>query len=148
MAELYARRWEHELYFRELKRQLRKTDLLQSHTVDTAAQEVAALVLASGVLAAERLTAAGDDLSVLRISFPKLLRVVHALWLTVELGAGILTDAQTQQILARGQAQLRRHLTAPRRSRSCPRKVRQTVKTWPRLMRNESIEGPYQFDVL
>ena len=42
LAQLYARRWEHELYFREVKRQLRKTDLLQSHTVDTAAQEVAA----------------------------------------------------------------------------------------------------------
>lgn len=35
LAELYARRWEHELYYRELKRQLRKTDVLQSHTVET-----------------------------------------------------------------------------------------------------------------
>ena len=34
---VYAQRWEHELYFREVKRQVRKTDLLQSHTVETAA---------------------------------------------------------------------------------------------------------------
>jgi hypothetical protein len=43
LAQLYAHRWEHELYFREVKRQVRKTDLLQSHTVETAAQEIAAL---------------------------------------------------------------------------------------------------------
>jgi DDE family transposase len=37
LAQLYARRWDHELYFRELKRQLRKTVVLQSHTIETAA---------------------------------------------------------------------------------------------------------------
>ena len=52
LAQLYAQRWEHELYFRELKRTVRKTDRLQSHTVETAAQEIAALVLVSAVLAA------------------------------------------------------------------------------------------------
>ena len=35
LAQLYAQRWEHELYFREVKRHLRKTGVLQSHTVDT-----------------------------------------------------------------------------------------------------------------
>ena len=49
LAQLYARRWEYELYFRELKRQLRKTDVLQSHTIETAAQEIAALVLVSAL---------------------------------------------------------------------------------------------------
>ena len=34
-------RWEHELFYRELKRQLRKSAILQSHTVTTAAQEIA-----------------------------------------------------------------------------------------------------------
>ena len=148
LAQLYARRWEHELYFREVKRQLRTTDLLQSHTVDTAAPEVAALVLASAVLAVERATVADDEVPVWRVSFPKLLRVVQAMWPTVELGAGILTERQTQQILRRGQAQLQHQLTKPRRSRSCPRKVRQPVKRWPRLIRNESTEGPFHFDVL
>ncbi len=47
LAQLYARRWEHELYHRELTWHLRKTDVLQSHTPETAAQEMAALVLAS-----------------------------------------------------------------------------------------------------
>ena len=47
LAQLCARRWEHELYFRELKRQVRRTAVLQSHTVETAAQEIAALILVS-----------------------------------------------------------------------------------------------------
>ena len=35
LAQLYAQRWEHELYFREVKRQVRKTDLLaESHDRD------------------------------------------------------------------------------------------------------------------
>ena len=49
LIELYARRWEHELYYRELKRQLRKSEVLQSHTVETGAQEIAAAVLASAL---------------------------------------------------------------------------------------------------
>ena len=43
-------RWEHELYDRELKRPWRKSQVLQSHTLETGAQEIAALVL-DGVLA-------------------------------------------------------------------------------------------------
>jgi Transposase DDE domain len=54
LAQLYAARWEHELYFREAKRVLRQTDVLQSHTVVTAAQEIAAIVLATALLARER----------------------------------------------------------------------------------------------
>jgi hypothetical protein len=148
LAALYARRWEHELYFREVKHHLRRTDLLQSHTVETAAQEVAAIVIASALLAVERAAAAGDAVPVLRVSVAKVLRVVQALWLTIELGDDLLTDHQIQQIMRRGQRQLRACLTAPTRSRSCPRKIRQPVTKWPRLIRNESIEGPVHFTVL
>jgi len=45
LARVYASRWEPELYVREIKRQLRRTALLQSHTVETGAQEIAAIVL-------------------------------------------------------------------------------------------------------
>ena len=51
LARLYAQRWEHGLYFREVKRHLRRSDLLQSHTVETAAQEIAAM--ASALLAVD-----------------------------------------------------------------------------------------------
>jgi hypothetical protein len=148
LAQLYAQRWEHELYFRDVKRQLRKTAVLQSHTVDTGAQEIAAVVLASAVLAAERAATAGDHLATLRISFPKLLQVVQAMWFTVAFGDGILTERQMQRMMKRGYAHLRQCRTPARRSRSCPRKVRQPVTRWPRLMRNESIEGPFHLEIL
>ena len=68
LARAYASRWEHELYFRELKRQLRRTVVLQSHTVETGAQEIAAIILASAVVATERARAATGTIPPLRIS--------------------------------------------------------------------------------
>jgi hypothetical protein len=49
LRELCARRWEHEWYYRELKHPLRQSEVLQSHTLETGAQEIAAGVLASAV---------------------------------------------------------------------------------------------------
>ena len=149
LAQLYAQRWEHELYFRELKRQVRRTDVLQSHTLTTAAQEIAALVLVSAVLAAERLRAAGGQLPVLRVSFAKLLeRCVKPMWLYLDLGHGVLTDSQANQIMKRGYARMRRYITPPRRARSCPRAVRQPIQAWPRLLQTHSIEGPMHFQLV
>lgn len=143
LAQLYAQRWEHELYFRELKRQVRKTDRLQSHTIETAAQEIAALVLVSALLAAERRRAAGDQLPVLRVSFTKLLELcVKPMWLWVDLGRGVLSDHQLTQIMKRGYLRMRRYVTPRRRPRSCPRAVRQPIQAWPRLLQTQSIHGP------
>jgi len=146
LAELYAQRWEHELYFREVKRHVRKTDRLQSHTIETAAQEIAALVLVSALLAAERVRAAGGQLPVLRVSFTKILELcVKPMWLWLELGSGILTDHQLTQIMKRGYQRMRRYVTPPRRARSCPRAVRQPIQAWPRLRHTQSIDGPMHF---
>lgn len=146
LAQLYAQRWEHEVYFRELKRQVRTTAVLQSHTVETGAQEIAALVLVSALLAAERLRAAGGHVPVRRISFTKLLELcVKPMWLWVDLGHGVLTDQQLTTILKRGTARMRRYLTPPRRARTCPRAVRQPVHAWPRLLQARSINGAMHF---
>jgi hypothetical protein len=147
LAQLYAHRWEHELYFREVKCALRKTDVLQSHTVETAAQEIAAIVLASAVLAAERQRAATPDLPALRISFPKLLDVVTALWTWVDLGNGILTDPQLTRIFKRGYARIRQCVTPARRALTCPRAVRQPVQAWPRLRQPRSSQGPWEVQI-
>jgi Transposase DDE domain len=146
LIELYARRWEHELYYRELKRQLRKSDVLQSHTVETGAQEIAAVVLASALLARARARAAAGAAPVLRVSFVKLLELMRPLWLTLALGGDLLSARQKQQLTERfleraGQLVTRRR----RRPRSCPRAVRQPVSAWPRLRRNQSWEGPVRF---
>lgn len=144
LAQVYTQRWEHELYFREIKRQLRKTDVLQSHTVETGAQEIAALVLASAVLAAERQRAAGA-LPALRISFPKLLEVVTAVWWWVDLGDGILSEQQLDRITKRGYARMRQCLTPVRRARTCPRAVRQPTQAWPRMMQPQSVQGQWSY---
>jgi hypothetical protein len=149
LAQLYAHRWEHELYFRELKRQVRKTDLLQSHTLETAAQEIAALILVSALLAAERLRAAGGQIPVWRVSFAKILELcVKPMWLWLDLGQGVLTDHQLTQIMKRGYQRMRRYLTPPRRARSCPRAVRQPIQAWPRLLKTQSIEGAMHFQLV
>lgn len=147
LAQLYARRWEHELYYRELKRAVRKGDVLQSHTVDTGAQEIAALVLVSALLAAERARAATAEIPPLRVSFIKVLQVVQSMWLFFGVFEDVITKRQKDQIVRRGETLMRRFVTAKRRPRSCPRAVRQPVRGWPRLLRTESIEGPLHFEV-
>jgi hypothetical protein len=148
LAPLYAQRWEHELYYRELKRQLRRSEVLQSHTLETAAQEIAALVLCSALLSAERARAASGQVPVLRVSFVKVLELLRPLWLTLALGEDLLSEGQKDQLVRRFYEQMRRCVSAPRRSRSCPRAVRQPVSGWPRLLRNESVEGPLHFQLL
>jgi hypothetical protein len=149
LAQLYAQRWEHELYFRELKRQVRKPDVLQSHTVVTWAQEIAALVLVSALIAAERMRAAGGRLPVLRISFRKILELgVKPLWFYLDIGHGVLTESQIRRLTRRSYARMRRYVTPPRRARSCPRAVRQTVKAWPRLMKRTASTGEMHFQLV
>jgi hypothetical protein len=70
LARQYAQRWEHELYHRELKLDVRNAPILASHTVETALQEIAAVVLASAVVARVRVeTADGLKLPARRLSF-------------------------------------------------------------------------------
>jgi hypothetical protein len=148
LAQLYARRWEHELYFRELKRQVRKTAVLQSHTVETAAQEIAALILVSALIATERARAAPHDIAVLRVSFAKVLDWVRASWLVLTQFDDIVTKRQMKTFFSRAYQQMGRCIAAERRPRSYPRAVRQPVSRWPRLLRNQSSNGPLHFKVL
>jgi hypothetical protein len=57
LARHYAQRWEHELYHREVKLDVRNATVLASHTLETALQEIAALVLASAAIACLRVEA-------------------------------------------------------------------------------------------
>ena len=148
LAKLYATRWEQELYFRNAKRVLRQTDVLQSHTVETGAQEIAAIILVTALLARERAQAANGQVPVLRIKFGVVLAIVRSTWFSLGPIEDLLTEKQKAQIVARGQALMRRSLTGPRRSRTNPRAVRQPVTKWPRLMQTDSVEAPLQFRVV
>ena len=150
LIDLYARRWEHELYYRELKRQLRKSEVLQSHTVETGAQEIAAVVLASALLARERARAAAGEVPVLRISFIQTLELLRPLSLTLAIGGELLSRRQKAQLTEKVLAFAGRWCVTRRRKRprSGPRAVRQPVSGWPRLRRNQSWEGPVHCKLL
>ena len=148
LAQLYAARWEHELYFREAKRVLRHTDLLQSHTVVTAAQEIAAIVLATALLARERAQVATGPIPALRVKFGVVLAIVRSTWFFLGPCEDLLTDRLKDQIVQRGQTLMRRCVTAKRRPRTNPRAVRQPIRKWPRLLETQSVEGPWQFKII
>ncbi len=148
LVELYGQRWEQELYFRQLKLQLRRTDLLQSHTVTTAAQEIALLILATAMIARERVRAARGVAPVLRVSFAKVLELLRPLWLFLALSQGIINESQQRKVAQRYYDCMLLKLVQERQPRSCPRKVRQPVCKWPRLMKTESWEGPLIFSIL
>jgi hypothetical protein len=81
LLKLYGFRWEHEIFYKELKINMSGGEVLRSHTPETAAQEVAALLMACSIIAGERLTVSRTgELNPLSISFIKTLEEMNALW--------------------------------------------------------------------
>jgi len=144
LAEHYARRWEHELYYRELKLDVRSSPVLSSHTLETALQEVAALVLAMAVVAHVRVAAADyAQVPPQRISFLKILLLTQQLWQSFAWGRRTRTARQTRAIVDDFFASVAMLAVLPaRRARSCPRAVRQPVSSWPRKLAQPSHRGP------
>ena len=148
LLELYARRWEQESFYKELKVDLRSTPLVQSHTPLTAAQEIAALIMAYAILVEQRIqVAAIDQVEVLRISFLKTLEAVRGLWRFLEVSDGILTVEQVRKIVWRTMRQIAEMAIPKRRQRSCPRALRQPVSSWPRLLKNTYQKGAIKYSV-
>lgn len=146
LLALYARRWEQEMMYKEIKIDMRGGDLLHSHTVETAAQEIAALVIAHAILAQQRLKVAGavtDD--VLRISFGQTLTLVRSLWLVLAATRGILDPEQTVAMTQRVMPMIAKMALPKRRKRSCPRAVRQPIGSWPRLTKNTYSTGATEY---
>ena len=143
LARQYAQRWEHELYHRELKLDVRNAPILASHTVETALQEIAAVVLASAVVARVRVeTTDGLKLPVRRLSFYKLMLATRQLWGTFELAGTSLPPAIKARIWKQYLENVRRTAILPeRRSRSCPRVLRRPVSKWPRKIDQPSYTG-------
>ena len=146
---LYARRWEQETFYKELKVDMRSTPLVQSHTPLTAAQEIAALILAYAILVEERIkVAAVKQVEVLRISFLKTLEAVRGLWRFLEVTEDMLTVAQVKKVVQRTMRQIAEMAIPKRRQRSCPRAIRQPVSSWPRLLKNTYQDGAVACEVL
>lgn len=149
LLKLYGFRWEHEIFYKELKINMRGGDVLHSHTPETAAQEVAALLMACAIIAEQRLAAArSGDVDPLSISFAKTLEQMNAFWMILAVSDGLLTQVTMLNMFHRVRESILRQATPPRRKRSCPRKVRQPIGGWPRLTVNESNEGDFIFETV
>jgi hypothetical protein len=149
LMALYAGRWEQEIFYKELKIEMRGGELLRSHTPETAVQEIAALLMACSLMAGVRAEVArSGKLEPLRISFVKTLGRVRSLWMVLCAAEGLIDEESARQLVGRIMEQILAEATPPRRNRSCPRKVRQPVSSWPRLLKNQSNEGDYEVDVV
>jgi len=153
LLALYARRWEQEVFYRELKLQVAAGELLQSNTPETAQQEIAALLLAASLLAEERLAVAAQaggevqEAGAVRISLSICMELTQALWLVLSAAQGIMDEAVQSELVRRMRAQIAACALPPRRARSCQRKVRQPVNKWPRMISPVSLESPPTYEV-
>jgi hypothetical protein len=148
LVELYARRWEHETYYREVKLSLGDGNLLASQGVETACQEIAALLIASSIVAEHRIKAAKSGLKVTDISFAHTLFNVRCLWEVMPLLSTLLTAKQLNSLADKLREKLRPDKLPKKRFRSCPRAVRQPIKGWPRLLKNSYSFGQPQFTIV
>jgi hypothetical protein len=150
LSRQYAVRWEAELYYRELKLDVRGTPVLASHTLETALQEIAAVVLASAVVARMRVEAADRlEVPVRRVSFYKLLHATRELWTGFRLARRVLTSAVKRAMWKVYETDIRQTAILPeRRGRSCPRVLRQPVSKWPRKLAQQSYNGEVQLKVV
>ena len=148
LVRIYAQRWEQELYWRQMKLELRRTSLLQSHTPLTAAQEIVMLILATALLAHERARAADGKRPVLQISFVKCLALLRPLWLTLSLAGNVLSPAVQSALCRVFDREIQRCLKSKRRARSCLRAVRQPIKGWPRMLRPAYANGNWRYQII
>ena len=149
LLALYARRWEQESFYRELKVDMRSSQLVQSHTPLTAAQEIAALIMAYAILVDERIKAAKvGEVPVLRISFLKTLEAVRGLWQFLEVTYDLLDARGVRLAVRRTMRRIAEMALPKRRQRSCPRALRQPVSSWPRLLKNSSVNSAPEYELI
>jgi hypothetical protein len=149
LLALYARRWEQESFYRELKVDMRSAELVQSHTALTAAQEIAALIMAYAILVEERIKAAKvGEVPVLRISFLKTLEAIRGLWHFLEVTEDLLDARGVRLAVRRTMRRIAEMAIPKRRQRSCPRALRQPVSSWPRLLKNTSIKDAPEYNLI
>jgi hypothetical protein len=139
-----------ETTIKELKIELRGSDRLQSYTVETASQEIAALLMAQAVLVNHRIHAAkAGEVAVLRISFAQVQRFLRALWWMLDTAGPLMGESQIDTLIRRTIEKLGKiYVSAPRRKRSCPREIRQPVSSWPRKIRNSSWNGDITHEII
>jgi len=148
LVELYGMRWEQECAYKELKINLRRESLLLSHTLITAGQEVACLILAQAIVARVRISVADDHAPVLQISFIRTLEIFRALWSLAPFIDNLIPENSWPLLMRNIFGFIVQQQSPPRRNRSCPRAVRKPVSSWPRLRRNSNVSGLFRYEVI
>jgi hypothetical protein len=142
LVRLYATRWEHELYFREIKREMHINDLLRSQTLETAAQEVASMIIGSSLIAHERAKLKSQEVLPHRLSFIKIWETLEPLWLTLLLGADLLSEDQKVKLCERFYALASTRAMDKSRRRSYPRVMRQPEQQFRRKKNQKGSTVP------
>jgi len=142
LARLYRFRWEHELFFRELKTALPRTGLLARQTVDTAGQAVAALLIGAAIMAEEHAALETGTEPTHRVSLLKTVSWLEPLWLTLAVTGQLLSSEQKQAMAEAFRKLIQKLSRNQRRVRSCPRAVRQPIGKWPRKINHTSNNTP------
>ena len=135
LVELYAKRWEHELYFNELKNELKTGRLLKSRNLLCAQQEIIVAVWSSSLIASVRGAVNREvdcDIRELKISFPKTLDKMQTIWNFVSLVADEITPELIDQAIGAALEELKKETIPRRTNRSCPRTIRKNVIDWPK----------------
>lgn len=150
LLKLYARRWEQELFFGELKSRTARNGLLRAASLQGAEAEFGALLMAASLLAAERLKAAQSvGLAPVRLSINKIGYSLEALLPMLQAAEGIITPQQRERIITKFLAHMAREsVIKPRRSRSCQRGLRKPQCSWPRIHSRLAFEGHFAFKVI
>jgi hypothetical protein len=113
LLELDARRWEQEIFYKELKLQINQGDLLAGQRTETAAQQVAAMMIACSLLAEERLAIAEscEDKDVqragaVRISFSLCQEYTAALFMVLQASQGLMAAPAQGELVRRVRVQI------------------------------------------
>jgi hypothetical protein len=147
LMELYARRWDIEVYYKSVKLDMRGSALLQSHTELSAMQEVAAIVLANALLARQRAAVAKTaKVPPLQISYRSVLEQLQVVWWMLGVAQSDSEIDMALKFANRLMHNLAKRPTPKRRKRSCKRALRQPVTKFPRMLVTDSVSGPIEYD--
>lgn len=150
LLALYAKRWEQELFFGELKRHTGRQHLMRATTLEGAEAEFGANILAASLLAAQRVkTAQSVSLEPVRISVDKIGSALEALLPVLSIAGSLITARQRQGIITKFlEHTARESIIKPRRARTCQRGVRKPQDSCPRIHERSSIDGHFIFKLI
>ena len=106
------------------------------------------MIVGSSLIAHERAKLKPGEELQHRISFIKTWESLEPLWLTLLVGADILSEQQKQQLCERFYWLASRRMMAKKRSRSCPRAMKQPIQPWPRKKNQKSSTAPHNIAIV